>query len=189
MYIGVIAKRYAKALLDYALEEGVEQQVYDEVLRLIASYRAADELREVLSDPLLPKERKLGVLLEAVKQDGQEVSTVWRKFASLVLHHKREAFMLFIAYSFVLLYRQHKHIAIVRLTTATTLSKATGDRLKRIVEKHSKDFSEVILEEHVKPDIIGGFIFQLDDHMLDASAKHEFEMIKNHFIDKNARIV
>jgi len=189
MYIGVIAKRYAKALLDYALEEGVEQQVYDEVLRLIASYRATAELREVLSDPLLPKERKLVVLLEAVRQGKQEVSTVWRKFAALVLYHKREAFMLFIAHSFVLLYRQHKHIAIVRLTTATTLSKATGDRLKRMVEEHSKDFSEVILEEHVNPDIIGGFIFQLDDHMLDASAKHEFEMIKNHFIDKNARIV
>lgn len=189
MYIGVIAKRYAKALFDYAVEQGVERQVYEEVLQLISVYHATDELRLVLSDPLLPKEKKLAVLQEAVKQGTLVVSDVWQKFIALVLLHKREPLILFIAYSYVKLYRHVKHISMVRLTTATKLSVATGERLKRMVEEHSKHSSEVILEEHVDPDIIGGFIFQLDDHRLDASAKHEFEMIKNHFIDKNARIV
>lgn len=189
MYIGVIAKRYAKALLDYAVEQGAEQQVYDEVQQLISVYHATDELRAVLSDPLLPKEEKLTVLVDAAKQEGRKVSAVWQKFIALVLQHKRESLMLFIAYSYVTLYRQLKHISMVHLTTATTLSAATGERLKRMVAEHSKEASEVILEERVDPDIIGGFIFQLDDHRLDASVKHEFEMIKNHFIDKNARIV
>ena len=61
--------------------------------------------------------------------------------------------------------------------------------MKRMVEEHSREASEVLLEETVNPDIMGGFIFQLDDLRLDLSVSHEFEIIKNHFIDKNKRIV
>ena len=189
MYIGVIAKRYAKALLDYAVEKKAEQQVYDEVLRLVRVYRATDELRAVLADPLLPRNQKKAVLLQAVDDDNGHVSMAWQKFAELVLSHRRESLLLFIAYSYITLYRQHKHISIVKLTTATVLSEETGSRLKSMVEEYSRHASEVILEEKVDPAIIGGFIFQLDDVRLDASVRHEFETIKNHFIDKNARIV
>ena len=77
----------------------------------------------------------------------------------------------------------------VHLITATSLSGQVARRVKSIVEEHSREASEVLLEETVNPDIMGGFIFQLDDLRLDLSVSHEFEIIKNHFIDKNKRIV
>ena len=38
-------------------------------------------------------------------------------------------------------------------------------------------------------DILGGFIFQIDDMRLDASVRQQFELIKKQFIEKNKRIV
>jgi F-type H+-transporting ATPase subunit delta len=67
MYIGVIAKRYAKALLDFALENGAETQIYERVQRFIRVYFATEELRRVLANPLLSREDKLRVLVEAVE--------------------------------------------------------------------------------------------------------------------------
>lgn len=189
MYIGVIAKRYAKALLDFALEEGVETQVYEQVGRLIRVYLATEGLRRVLGNPLLSKEDKLRVLTSSVGTPKEKAGKVWTKFAALVLDHGRENLILFIAHSYITLYREKKHVSQVHLITPTELSGEVARRLKRIVEEHSSEASEVILEETVNPDIMGGFIFQLDDLRLDLSVRHEFEIIKNHFIDKNKRIV
>lgn len=189
MYIGVIAKRYAKALYNFALETGAEADIYARVQRLLQVYLATDELRQVLCDPLLPKKDKQRLLEEAVRTPKDKAEKVWAKFVALVLQHRREDLMPFIAHCYITLYREKKHISMVHLITPTTLSGAVAQRLKRMVEEHSREASEVILEETVNPDIMGGFIFQLDDYRLDLSVKHEFEIIKNHFIDKNKRIV
>lgn len=189
MYIGVIAKRYAKALLDFALENGAETGIYERVQRFIRVYFATGDLRRVLANPLLSREDKLRILTETVETPTEKAGAVWTKFMALVLLHKRENLMLFIAHNYITLYREKKHVSQVRLITATPLSGQVARRVKRMVEEHSREASEVLLEESVNPDIMGGFIFQLDDLRLDLSVSHEFEIIKNHFIDKNKRIV
>ena len=106
MYIGVIAKRYAKALLDFALENGAETQIYERVQRFIRVYFATEELRRVLANPLLSREDKLRVLVEAVETPKEKAGAVWTKFAALILQHKRENLMLFIAHNYITLYRE-----------------------------------------------------------------------------------
>ena len=102
MDIGVIAKRYAKALLDFAVEQKCEDTVYDEVLTLIQSYRDVPQVATVLGNPLLPQQQKIQVLCQAVSTTSP--SPVYQKFAALVVAHRRESFMLFIAHNFVTLY-------------------------------------------------------------------------------------
>ena len=187
MDIGVIAKRYAKALLDFAVEEKCEDTIYDEVLQLITSYREVPQLAAVLGNPLLPQQQKIEVLCKAVST--QAASEVFKKFAALVVAHRRESFMLFIAHNYVTLYRELKHISIGKLITAVPVSEAVAKRLETMVEKNSQNSVDVILETTVDPDIMGGFIFQIDDQRLDASVRQQFELIKKQFIEKNKRII
>ena len=187
MDIGVIAKRYAKALLDYAVEEKCENTVYQEVLQLIETYREVPQLSEVLGNPLLPQQKKAQVLTQAVSTTG--ASPVFCKFAELVVAHRRESFMLFIAHNFVTLYRELKHISIGKLITAVPVSEKVAKRLETMVERNSQNSVDVILETSVDPDILGGFIFQIDDQRLDASVRQQFELIKKQFIEKNKRII
>ena len=65
MDIGVIAKRYAKALLSFAQEEKAEDTVYQEVLQFIDSWEKVDQLAKVLGNPLLPAEQKKQVISQA----------------------------------------------------------------------------------------------------------------------------
>lgn len=186
MDIGVIAKRYAKALLVFAQEEKAEDQVYEELLQFIDSYESTPQLATVLRNPLLPAEQKEKVICQAA---STEVSSVFQKFATLVVAHRRESFMLFIAHSFITLYRELKHISIGKLITAVPCSQEVSDRLERMIEERSKNSVDVIMETSVDPSIVGGFIFQLDDMRLDASVATQFEQIKKQFIEKNKRII
>lgn len=187
MDIGVIAKRYAKALLDFACEEHCEDAVYDEVQTLIRSFREVPEVTKVLGNPLLPQDQKVTVLCQAVAVG--EASAVFQKFAALVVAHRRESFMLFIAHSYVTLYRQLKHISIGKLVTAVPVSEAVAKRLETMVERNSAEATDVILETSVDPELQGGFTFQIDDMRLDASVRTQFELIKKHFIEQNKRII
>ena len=186
MDIGVIAKRYAKALLLFAQEQKAEDTVYQEVLQFIDSYGKVEQLATVLGNPLLPAEQKEQVICQAA---SIEVSPVFRKFATLVVAHRRESFMLFIAYSYVSLYRELKHISIGKLITAVPASESVANRLEKLIEQRSQNSVDVVLETKVDPNILGGFIFQLDDLRLDASVSSQFEQIKKQFIEKNKRII
>ncbi|MBR0038232.1 MAG: F0F1 ATP synthase subunit delta [Bacteroidales bacterium] len=186
MDIGVIAKRYAKALLAFAVKQGQEDTVYGEVLQLIDSYKAVPQVSNVLGNPLLPPTQKEKVICQAA---AIHPSTVIQKFAQLVVAHRRESFMLFIAHSYVSLYREMKHISIGKLITAVPASDAVAKRLEKMVEEQSKGSVDVILETAVDPSIVGGFIFQIDDLRLDASVRSQFNLIKKQFIEKNKRII
>ncbi|MDO4497140.1 MAG: F0F1 ATP synthase subunit delta [Bacteroidales bacterium] len=186
MDIGVIAKRYAKALLQYAQLEKAEDKVYTEVLQFVESYKKVPQLSQVLGNPLLPAEQKEKVLCQAA---AISASPVFQKFAALVVAHRRESFMLFIAYSFISLYRELKHISIGKLITAVPVSEKVANRLEKMIEDRSKNSVDVILDTQVDPELLGGFIFQIDDMRLDASVKTQFEQIKKQFIEKNKRII
>lgn len=186
MDIGVIAKRYAKALLQFAVDQKAADVVYEEVQQFIESYRKLPQLAQVLGNPLLPQSQKEKVICQAA---STAVSPTFQKFAALVVAHRRESYMLFIAHSFIDLYREMKHISIGKLITAVPVSQNVADRLEKMVEKQSQNSVDVILESTVDPEILGGFIFQIDDLRLDASVRSQFDLIKKQFIEKNKRII
>ena len=82
-----------------------------------------------------------------------------------------------------------KHISVGKLITAVPADKRISTRLEKMIEDRSQNSIEVIMETKVDPNILGGFIFQLDDMRLDASVSTQFEQIKKQFIEKNKRII
>ena len=64
--------------------------------------------------------------------------------------------------------------------------KITG-RLKELIEAQTRGKLE--LEASVKPDLIGGFVFEMNCERLDASVATQLRSIKRQFAEKNRRIV
>ena len=52
-----------------------------------------------------------------------------------------------------------------------------------------KTGDEVIIEVDVDPSIIGGFVFDIDDYLVDASVKRQLDVIREQFIERNIRII
>ena len=107
MDIGTISSRYAKALFSLAKDKGQESRVYDDMKMLADSFSMEPELRGALSNPIVSVPEKVKLLTAA---GGIEVCELYTRFINLVLAHKRETLLPFIAYIYIHLYRKEKKI-------------------------------------------------------------------------------
>ena len=64
---------------------------------------------------------------------------------------------------------------------------ALESRLRDLVEKQTG--CRLILKTEVNPSLIGGFVFEVEDTVLDASVSRQLDFIRRQFIEKNRRIV
>ncbi len=131
------------------------------------------DLRHTIDNPMLAKEKKETLLLTAI--GGNDASSLSKAFVALVLREDRENMILFMANSYVTLYRQRKNIIRGKLTTAVAVAPATEQKMRQMVE--SKTNGTVEFETEVNPDIIGGFILEYDTYRMDASVKSKLNSI------------
>ena len=184
MNIGVVSKRYAKALLDFAMARGNEEKVYSEVETLAGHFANVPDLKRTIENPVMTRKSKLDLLVEA--SGGKNVSEEMKRFLQLVIDGKREKFLHFMTWSFIDQYRERKHILMGKLTTAVE-----APELVKHFEKIDslKTDSKVVIKSKIDPSIIGGYIMEIDGYRLDASVANQLSRIRRQFIDKNRRIV
>ena len=186
MDVGVLAVRYARALLDYALSRGVAEDVYSVSAVLLRCFADNPALSRTLEDPLLSRQEKLGLLGSAVEAEG-DVKDVMDRYFSLVVDKRRESYLASSLRSYMDLYRKKEGIVVVRITTAVPLEK---DMEEKILSKVSAALGKKTeLQKNVDPQIEGGFIFDIDDYRLDASVAARLRRIRRQLLDKNRRIV
>ena len=184
MNTGVISVRYAKALLEYAQAQGVEDKVYGEMKTLAARFAQVPDLRRSVENPVLDADTKIGLLQEAVGK--KNASKELLRFFRLVLEKKREKFLQFMILSYIDLYRESKNILIGQLTTAVP-SPSLVRSLKEKAEKLTGGTVE--LETTVNPDIIGGYVIELAGNRVDASIANQLKRVEQQFLTRNRRIV
>lgn len=172
MDLGVISVRYARALLKSAVQTKCEDRVYKDMATLAQAFIEVPQLRKTIDNPILVPEKKKQLLKTAC---GPQVESLTEKFIDLVLKEGRESAMVFIASSYITLYRQQKNIIHGKLITATTVSPETEFKMKQIVENKTKGTVEFLTE--VNPDIIGGFILEYDTYRMDASVQSQLRNI------------
>lgn len=186
MDIGIISTRYAKALLKYAREKGVEDEVYKEFVNLAHSFAEYPELKVALDNPILTRKEKLELI--SIAANGKESpGDTFIRFMKLVLKKHREVFLQYMTLTYIHLYYQLKHIAIGRLITAVPIDENTIERIRKIAS--TVVHAEMELNSVVDPAIDGGFVFDINDYRLDASIATQLKKVKQQFIEKNKRIV
>ena len=184
MNLGLISKRYAKALLEYAQEQKAENILYSEMDKLAAVFAAEPKVRMAMDNPILTTKDKLDLLKAAV---GSKPSPQFIRFVELVLKNKREAHLQFIALAYLDRYRELNHINKAKLVTASPVDSKVVDRLKMVLQKIKPGTQEV--EVTVDPAIDGGFILYVDTYRLDASIATQLKNIKRQFVAENSKML
>lgn len=180
MNTGIVASRYAKALLHFAEENKEAEYVYQEMLQLHRSFLQVKTLVATLLNPVFSDEKKVQLLLSAVQTTGEsKVTTSTRRFLQLVVDKKRTEVMPFIATSFVHQYETTKHITRVEVIVAQPITEATQERLRQVVAKRTEGV--VNLDVRIDPSLRAGFILQYDDNRMDASLRGKIERLRQHF--------
>src|SRR5579871_3289633 len=93
---------------------------------------------------------------------------------------EREAYLTEIAAAFVDQYKAYKGIRTVKLTTAVPVSDELKQALLEKVKTERK-VAEVDLETEVRPELIGGFVLEIGDELLDASVAFDLHKVRQQF--------
>lgn len=182
MNTGVISMRYAKALLEYAVEQGDEDAVYTDMKQLMHTLQTVKELPVMLRDPMLPMNRREELLCSVA-----ENSSSFRRFAHLVVKEERVELLLFMAHSYISLYRKKKGILAATLTTAVPVTDSFKEELANRIK--GEGIVAVELEAVVDPSIIGGFVCEADSRRLDASVSSRLREARKLLVEQNRKLV
>lgn len=184
MNAGVISSRYSLALLKLVQETGAGEKTYSQACTLVQRMQEVDHLAEVLhKHPEISLDRKMQLIDSALEEPQTEDL---RRFVRLVHTNGRMEFLMRMLQSFTDRYREAKGLKVGRLVTALPIP-GLEDKLKQVVLE--KTGFDLILEESIDPDIIGGFILEVEDLRMDASVEAQFRRLRRELIDNNNRIV
>lgn len=171
-----VATRYAKALLDLSREEKSIDAVYKDMQYLVNLIDEHAELRAVLKNPIIKLDKKQHIV-EAIFE-GRVADTVAR-FFNIMIQKGRADLLYGLGREFITLYYQEKNIRKASVTSATSLSTEHSAALKQLIEQETG--STIILEELVRPDLIGGLIVRVGDRQIDVSVAGKLDRLEKHF--------
>ncbi len=183
MNVGTISMRYAEALYRYAGEHNAQDAVYKDMQHLKALLRNVKELPVILKSPSMTAAEKVRFLCDAI----EDVSPVFRRFAAFVIKASREEMLLYMAYSYIHIYREEKKVIAIKVTTATALSAALQRKIEQLVLTNGA--SAVEIKNVVDSSIIGGFICEANNTRLDASIGNQLAEIKKKIVKTNKKLV
>ena len=172
-----LATRYAKSLIGLAIERGELEKVFGDMEWLQSLCKGNRDFITMLRSPVIKSDTK-GKIVKAVAQNN--IGLLTNSFIQLLINKGRESALPEITTAFIHQYKEIKKIFPVKLTTAYPLS----DDLKKAFVDHIKSTTEmqnIELETVVKEDIIGGFILQTGDKMVDASVAYDLKEIAKQF--------
>lgn len=172
-----LASRYAKSLLSLAMEQNILQNVYGDMKYILDICKASREFDNLLRSPIIKTDRKKAII-RAVTQD--KITKLTSVFIDLLNVKGREANLAEIAQAFIGLYTEMNDIHHVVLTTAIPVS----DQLKNeIAERlHTEaGLGKVELESKVREELIGGFILEYNNNLVDASILRDLRDVRKQF--------
>ncbi len=181
MNTGKISARYAKALYMFAEDSKHEELVYNDVKTLSDNFSLVPQLSEALDNPTISNQKKRELVITAA---GTQVCTEFSRFVDLVIEHKREEYFRTICLVFQDMYRKKKNIITSKLVTATPITQAEEDRMRQAVK--SVTDGDIEFEKEVDPNLIGGFVLNVETYQLDASIKSQLRNVKNTLLSNNS---
>lgn len=176
-----LASRYAKSLIDLAVEQNSLEDTLKDVQLLSNVCSQSREFCVMLRSPVVSPDKKEAIV-EAVFND--RMHTLTKAFMNLLVNKGREGYLPEIAMAFIDQYKQMKNIRTVKLTTAAPVNDSVKEAIRTKVAA-SMPGQQVDMNVSIDPELIGGFVLEMDDRLIDASVRRDLQDIRKKFLDKS----
>ena len=172
-----VSKRYARALFELAREENLLQQVEKDLSELDQYLKASDEFENLLASPVVHANKKREVFDDLF---GKQFHPKTMDFIRLLLEKNREYLLPEIIEYFHQLLDEKNGIIRGQLLTAYPFSEAQLE----LLNKHLNQITtkKVILTQDVDKELLGGFIVQMDDTVIDSSLKNQLLKLRENLL-------
>lgn len=173
-----VASRYAKSFIDLTIEQGALEQAFADMKTILEVCNSNHDFVTFLKSPVIKTDNKQEVLKQVF---SGKLNKVTDAYMHLITNKKREMYLPEIAAEFVNQYKTYKKILTAVITTASGLDDTLRSKISEIVKGEGN--SEVVLEEKINKDIIGGFIIRVGDKQMDASIQRKLNNLRRNFAE------
>tara|TARA_B100001559_G_scaffold121376_1_gene102093 strand:+ start:617 stop:1159 length:543 start_codon:yes stop_codon:yes gene_type:complete len=175
---GMIARRYAKALVNLAENEKDLDNTGKHLNSITEVYKENLELRQVLSDTKVSSGIKLEILKDVLSKI--KVSKLVDTFSRYLLAKRRIDFLPDIERAFNLLLQEKLGRIEANVTTASELPKDTVKKLVDAISSYSG--KEIEVNVTIDPSIIGGIVTRIGSTVIDGSIQTYLNQIRQSII-------
>jgi F-type H+-transporting ATPase subunit delta len=169
------AIRYAKAILDLAVDNKATDAVEKDMRAVVATVSESKELRDMLASPVISSTSKK----EALHKIFKGSNAISEGLITMLVDNKRVAMLNEVALKYIILNEQLKGKDVAFVTTAVPMNATLEKKiLKQVTSITGK---EVTIENKVDESIIGGFVLRVGDLQYDASIANKLNNIKREF--------
>jgi len=169
------AVRYAKATLEFAVEQKADGAVRTDMEQIAETIAGSGDLQLVLESPIFKASDKKNALLELFSGADQ----ISKGLIEVLLDNKRIALLQEVALKYLILHQELMGEEKAIVTTAVPLTPELEGKIMEAVTRATGN--KLNLENRVDPDIIGGFVLRIGDTQYDASIASELSGIKREF--------
>lgn len=173
-----VASRYAKSLLDLAIEKGILDEVHQDMIKFGEVCRQNNDFVLMLKNPIINHAKKKAILYALFKD---KVTPATLTIFDIITRKNREEFLPDIAEAFEEMYRKQKGISRVTVTTTFPLADDLRKKFKQAVAEQTGN--QIDLIEKVDPSLIGGFILKIGDKQMDNSVSSKLKSLMFDFSD------
>ncbi len=155
---------YGSAIFELALAEGQLERMERELFMVARTFATSNDLREALTNPQLPVERKQGIIEDLI---GGRASAVTTAVVSFVVQLGRATDLPAIIDAFIAQAAGSRAKAVAEIRSAVPLEPDVVERLGAALSRATG--RDLELKVIVDPSVIGGVVARVGDIVIDGS--------------------
>lgn len=175
MIPGVIARRYATALLEIGVETGTLDKLVEEIANAAQALDGSDELRAVLADPMVPIAAKHAVLEDVGARLGLQATS--KNVLRMLLDRRRIQAIVPIAQRLREMADEKRGVIRAEVHTAMPLPEEYFTQLQQQLERVTG--RRVALDRKLDPTLICGVVARVGDTIYDGSLIARLRQLKD----------
>lgn len=173
-----VAKRYARALFEVALEKKQLELVEADLRSLKENYEQSQQFSALIDSPVISTEAKQQVFSTSFNKHLQDITF---RFVTLLISKNREMLLMQIVEEFGELLDQHRGIVRGDVYSVTPLS---DEQVKNLVAQLNRMTGKnVVITPHLDKSLLGGIVIKLQDRVFDASLRNKLEKLRQNLIE------
>lgn len=177
MKIHPVAKRYANALFETAIDLDQVEQMREEVNSFSDILKNQSRFRSYLFTPEVEKQKKMDVIKTVLKNNA---SPGFLNFLLLLTQKGRQREYFDVVFEFNRLYEKKINRISATVTSAVNLDESILNEIKEKLVAVWK--ADVLLSNKVDSDILGGFIIEVEGKAIDGSLRKQLELMKDQLV-------
>ncbi len=176
-----IVVRYAKALYSLAEEKNALDIIHKDMQLLWQLRNDVPGFDQILENPVLQISVKLDFFKAVFEKALHPISI---QFSYLAIQNKRAEYITDMARMFCEIYKKKNNYIDVVMTTAVKIDSKLTESIHNSI-KILYNASNIVISEKINPEILGGFILDIDDKQYDASVSSNLNKLQQQLLNSN----